>query len=589
MESEVSNETPADSTERLLTIRVEGDGATIPPPGPVVHPIESNIELIAVPSPGFRFVRWSGDVVSASARIFVFLESDMTVTAEFEPIDESGIPIFFLPWAEGRSAKVTQGNQGSFSHEGRFAWDFSAAIGTPVLAAKAGRVIEVLESSLRNPPGSMEFAQPANYVLIDHGNGLRSLYAHLDFLGAAVFPGQYVAQGQVIGFSGNTGFSTAPHLHFEIVDVHGNSVPSTFHEVGSDFGGVPLEGDTVTSQNQLDVSTVEGYAPSLLPFDAFLVNGVELTGESPPADFLEPEKDYLITGLVRNATKRVCAALVDSESLETVFCELVETAENGGFSISMRIPRELTGRFHFGIISGDEEAVGQAPISVWIMRAPDARLEVEPLIEPPLNASIDFFETRPLIGGTKEVADSTTPYREYAYQWLQASGPMVNIADSAAPVTEFTLPPGIGIEQVVFQLVISDGTSWSLPAEVAFEMPDTFLITRSGVSDFPCQPADACPTFDPPPALVSLSSEVLAAWAEMLGASEGDVVQCEILDPNGNEVRSASAILPDAPEAESFLRFEWLSVGLELLPGTWAATFSRNGQIEAVVEFRVTP
>ena len=53
-------------------------------------------------------------------------------------------------------------------------------------------------------------------MIIDHGNGYKTLYGHACEL--AVSTGEYVAQGQTIAYIGSTGFSTGPHLHFEIIE-----------------------------------------------------------------------------------------------------------------------------------------------------------------------------------------------------------------------------------------------------------------------------------------------------------------------------------------------------------------------------------
>ncbi len=80
--------------------------------------------------------------------------------------------------------------------------DIAAPIGTPIWSAKGGTVIFA---------GTMNGY--GNAVVIDHGNGLSTLYGHQSRIAAS--DGQGVSQGQVIGYVGNTGRSTGPHLHFE--------------------------------------------------------------------------------------------------------------------------------------------------------------------------------------------------------------------------------------------------------------------------------------------------------------------------------------------------------------------------------------
>ena len=80
--------------------------------------------------------------------------------------------------------------------------DIGAGSGTPIRAAKEGSVIF---SGVMNGYG--------NVVIINHGEGLSTLYAHQSRLGAR--EGQAVGKGDVIGYVGSTGHSTGPHLHFE--------------------------------------------------------------------------------------------------------------------------------------------------------------------------------------------------------------------------------------------------------------------------------------------------------------------------------------------------------------------------------------
>ena len=91
-------------------------------------------------------------------------------------------------------------------------WDFRAAVGTPVQATASGEVAYAGPLDIRG-----------NTVVIDHGFGVFSAYAHFSEIHVAV--GQSVEYGQIIGMSGNTGRSNGPHLHWEI-SVNGEWVDS---------------------------------------------------------------------------------------------------------------------------------------------------------------------------------------------------------------------------------------------------------------------------------------------------------------------------------------------------------------------------
>ncbi len=109
-------------------------------------------------------------------------------------------PTFVKP-IRGGSFSSSFGSRWGRKHEGV---DWSCSVGTAILASSKGKVSF---AGWQNGYG--------NTIVINHGNGLRTKYAHLSRI--AVSAGQAVEQGQSIGYSGNTGNSTGPHLHFEIL------------------------------------------------------------------------------------------------------------------------------------------------------------------------------------------------------------------------------------------------------------------------------------------------------------------------------------------------------------------------------------
>lgn len=124
---------------------------------------------------------------------------------------------YALPFCDLEYYVVLQGQNGSFSHNGRHAYaiDFSMPEGTPICAARAGRVIAVKEDS-DSGGNTIEYADQGNRIVIEHADGTRATYLHLEQNGALVDSGECVGRRQQIGLSGNTGWSTRPHLHFVV-------------------------------------------------------------------------------------------------------------------------------------------------------------------------------------------------------------------------------------------------------------------------------------------------------------------------------------------------------------------------------------
>ncbi|MGN1393120.1 MAG: M23 family metallopeptidase [Succinivibrionaceae bacterium] len=124
--------------------------------------------------------------------------------------------------------KVTQGWEGGFTHRGpknRYAIDVSMPIGTKILAVKSGKIIDMRMSSNKGG-NNPQFRAFANFIKIQHDDGTMSVYVHLKCDSQTVNIGQYVQQGQVIALSGNTGYTTGPHLHFALQTNTNNGVKS---------------------------------------------------------------------------------------------------------------------------------------------------------------------------------------------------------------------------------------------------------------------------------------------------------------------------------------------------------------------------
>ena len=113
------------------------------------------------------------------------------------------------------SAKVIQGYHGSYSHKNAKALDFQLPIGSKIYAARDGVILSLKEDSNVNckSPSCMK---AANFLLILHADGSIANYAHLKQNGVLPKVGDTVIKGDLIGYSGNTGWSGTPHLHFEV-------------------------------------------------------------------------------------------------------------------------------------------------------------------------------------------------------------------------------------------------------------------------------------------------------------------------------------------------------------------------------------
>ncbi len=176
---------------------------------------------------------WIAAGLLAIGAVYVFGFRGPTKLENYPPPDTSP---YKLPFESGTSRWCVQGNRSTFSHRAnhKYSYDFYMPVGTPVAAARAGTVVEVSVS--RNSIGNF----PGNRIVIEHSDGSRGFYVHLEQRGSLVAVSDTVMQGQIIAKSGTTGRSLYPHIHFH-VERDGEGIPFTFADLGR-HGGIPRTG-----------------------------------------------------------------------------------------------------------------------------------------------------------------------------------------------------------------------------------------------------------------------------------------------------------------------------------------------------------
>lgn len=148
------------------------------------------------------------------------LEFESQLKFEIDPTRLPSVGTGVLNWPLDK-IKITQefgdtsfAKTGAYNGKGHNGVDFAASIGAPVRTALSGIV-----KGTGDTDTVCNGASYGKWVMIEHGNGLSTLYAHLSLI--KVSPGEEVSTGQIIGYAGNTGYSTGPHLHFTVYATQG--------------------------------------------------------------------------------------------------------------------------------------------------------------------------------------------------------------------------------------------------------------------------------------------------------------------------------------------------------------------------------
>jgi murein DD-endopeptidase MepM/ murein hydrolase activator NlpD len=198
--------------------------------------LRAGTELIILPIDGVLHTVGPGETVESIAELYeipveeiiAYESNSLEFPYRLQPETEILVPgarIGQFYWTAPKEVAGSGGQQWAVRGTGTYVWpvtgrcvtnfywyghpglDVALAIGSPVVASDRGTVTW---ASWASGP----YFDYGNLIVINHGNGYETLYAHLN--GINVYPGQVVEQGQYIGASGNTGRSSGPHLHFEI-------------------------------------------------------------------------------------------------------------------------------------------------------------------------------------------------------------------------------------------------------------------------------------------------------------------------------------------------------------------------------------
>ena len=162
---------------------------------------------------------------------------------------------YYPPFPRGMEFPISQGFDNDETHgdpANQYAVDIVMPIGTPVLAARSGQVMD-MEDNFHGGAQEKRYLARSNQIRVLHDDGTMAVYAHLKPDSIRIRRGARVTHGQWIASSGNTGFSSGPHLHFVIQLNVGLSLESLPFRFAAPNGG------TITPENRMMISGVSAH------------------------------------------------------------------------------------------------------------------------------------------------------------------------------------------------------------------------------------------------------------------------------------------------------------------------------------------
>jgi len=196
------------------------------------HPNEDRVWVVSPRSELLLFdLPATGTAPPSVQYTYVYLPGDP------EAVPDAGVS-YRAPFSVGQSFPITQSYPDSVTHltrDSMYAVDIAMPVGTDIVAARDGVVFDVASTNFKGGPDADQYADLANIVRILHDDGTFAVYAHLNWNSIRVSPGDPVRAGQYIADSGNTGFTSGPHLHFAVqrnLGMRVESMPVTFRGPG---------------------------------------------------------------------------------------------------------------------------------------------------------------------------------------------------------------------------------------------------------------------------------------------------------------------------------------------------------------------
>ena len=279
----------------------------------------------------------SGNITSLEEQIEQLENAQLTCSSNTKEMNgkciSKDIVWTYLPFQYGFNIAASQTSNGFVSHNAGMlnAVDFPTPENTTIVAAISGIIVQVVENHSTGCPTSA-CENESNFIVIDHGDSTFAMYAHLTVNGSLVEVGDSVDAGQNIALSGNTGWSTGPHLHFEIKDLTGNSMPLLFYEFENISDGSPFWGISATSEN-IYVNSGLTFDYSSCQSNQFITMGIQLNS-SIPCSVAELDRAYVLTGQTFSPQNRFGVAQYDSDDSQWVYTCYAANAD-GTFTIDL--------------------------------------------------------------------------------------------------------------------------------------------------------------------------------------------------------------------------------------------------------------